>query len=293
MGRVLRAISENGGVVMTAIDSTDVVARAEQIHESSAVVTAALGRLLTAASIMGCGLKGKEQSVTLRLSGGGPAGNVIAVSDAWGNVRGTVSQPVVELPLNPYGKLDVGGAVGRDGTLTVIRDTGMKDPYVGSVPLVSGEVAEDVTAYYAASEQVPTVCALGVLVNPDLTVRAAGGFLVQLLPGALEEEIEQLEGNLKELPSVTRMLEGGMSLEQIIERVLDGFAPNILDEFPVEYRCNCSRQRVEKALLSLGNEELQEMIDEGDPVEVCCHFCERKYNFTQEELKNLKNPIDR
>lgn len=293
MGRVLRAISENGGVVMTAIDSTDVVARAEQIHESSAVVTAALGRLLTAASIMGCGLKGKEQSVTLRLSGGGPAGNVIAVSDAWGNVRGTVSQPVVELPLNPYGKLDVGGAVGRDGTLTVIRDTGMKDPYVGSVPLVSGEVAEDVTAYYAASEQVPTVCALGVLVNPDLTVRAAGGFLVQLLPGALEEEIEQLEGNLKELPSVTQMLEGGMSLEQIIERVLDGFAPNILDEFPVEYRCNCSRQRVEKALLSLGNEELQEMIDEGEPVEVCCHFCERKYNFTQEELKNLKNPIDR
>ncbi|MBC2870613.1 Hsp33 family molecular chaperone HslO [Bittarella massiliensis] len=293
MGRVLRAISENGGVVMTAIDSTDVVARAEQIHESSAVVTAALGRLLTAASIMGCGLKGKEQSVTLRLSGGGPAGNVIAVSDAWGNVRGTVSQPVVELPLNPYGKLDVGGAVGRDGTLTVIRDTGMKDPYVGSVPLVSGEVAEDVTAYYAASEQIPTVCALGVLVNPDLTVRAAGGFLVQLLPGALEEEIEQLEGNLKELPSVTQMLEGGMSLEQIIERVLDGFAPNILDEFPVEYRCNCSRQRVEKALLSLGNEELQEMIDEGEPVEVCCHFCERKYNFTQEELKNLKNPIDR
>lgn len=293
MGRVLRAISENGGVVMTAIDSTDVVARAEQIHESSAVVTAALGRLLTAASIMGCGLKGKEQSVTLRLSGGGPAGNVIAVSDAWGNVRGTVSQPVVELPLNPYGKLDVGGAVGRDGTLTVIRDTGMKDPYVGSVPLVSGEVAEDVTAYYAASEQIPTVCALGVLVNPDLTVRAAGGFLVQLLPGALEEEIEQLEGNLKELPSVTQMLEGGMSLEQIIERVLDGFAPNILDEFPVEYRCNCSRQRVEKALLSLGNEELQGMIDEGEPVEVCCHFCERKYNFTQEELKNLKNPIDR
>ena len=293
MGRVLRAISENGGVVMTAIDSTDVVARAEQIHESSAVVTAALGRLLTAASIMGCGLKGKEQSVTLRLSGGGPAGNVIAVSDAWGKVRGTVSQPVVELPLNPYGKLDVGGAVGRDGTLTVIRDTGMKDPYVGSVPLVSGEVAEDVTAYYAASEQIPTVCALGVLVNPDLTVRAAGGFLVQLLPGALEEEIEQLEGNLKELPSVTQMLEGGMSLEQIIERVLDGFAPNILDEFPVEYRCNCSRQRVEKALLSLGNEELQEMIDEGEPVEVCCHFCERKYNFTQEELKNLKNPIDR
>ncbi|MCQ4948960.1 Hsp33 family molecular chaperone HslO [Bittarella massiliensis (ex Durand et al. 2017)] len=293
MGRVLRAISENGGVVMTAIDSTDVVARAEQIHESSAVVTAALGRLLTAASIMGCGLKGKEQSVTLRLSGGGPAGNVIAVSDAWGNVRGTVSQPVVELPLNPYGKLDVGGAVGRDGTLTVIRDTSMKDPYVGSVPLVSGEVAEDVTAYYAASEQIPTVCALGVLVNPDLTVRAAGGFLVQLLPGALEEEIEQLEGNLKELPSVTQMLEGGMSLEQIIERVLDGFAPNILDEFPVEYRCNCSRQRVEKALLSLGNEELQEMIDEGEPVEVCCHFCERKYNFTQEELKNLKNPIDR
>lgn len=293
MGRVLRAISENGGVVMTAIDSTDVVARAEQIHESSAVITAALGRLLTAASIMGCGLKGSEQSVTLRLSGGGPAGNVIAVSDAWGNVRGTVSQPVVELPLNPYGKLDVGGAVGRDGTLTVIRDTGMKDPYVGSVPLVSGEVAEDVTAYYAASEQIPTVCALGVLVNPDLTVRVAGGFLVQLLPGALEEEIQRLEDNLKELPSVTQMLEGGMSLEQIIGRVLDGFVPNILDEFPVEYRCNCSRQRVEKALLSLGNEELQEMIDEGEPVEVCCHFCEKKYSFTQEELKNLKNPIDR
>ncbi len=305
MGRILRAISENGGVVITAADTTDIAARAEQIHKTSAVVTAALGRLLTAASMMGCSLKGEESSLTLRLKGDGPAGSVIAVSDDRGNVRGYVQNPVVELPLNRYGKLDVGGAVGQNGLLHVIKDVGMKDPYVGSVPLVSGEVAEDITAYFAASEQIPTVCALGVLVNPDLTVKVAGGFLVQLLPGATEDEISRLEENIKGLPSMTNMLDSGLALEQIIDRVLAGFAPNILDEqiidrvlagfapnildeFPVDYRCNCSRSRVEQMLISLGRTELADMAAKGEDTEVACHFCDKKYRFTAKEIEKLQ-----
>lgn len=288
MGRILRAISENGGVVITAADTTDIAARAEQIHKTSAVVTAALGRLLTAASMMGCSLKGEESSLTLRLKGDGPAGSVIAVSDDRGNVRGYVQNPVVELPLNRYGKLDVGGAVGQNGLLHVIKDVGMKDPYVGSVPLVSGEVAEDITAYFAASEQIPTVCALGVLVNPDLTVKVAGGFLVQLLPGATEDEISRLEENIKGLPSMTNMLDSGLALEQIIDRVLAGFAPNILDEFPVDYRCNCSRSRVEQMLISLGCTELADMAAKGEDIEVACHFCDKKYRFTAKEIEKLQ-----
>lgn len=288
MGRILRAISENGGVVITAADTTDIAARAEQIHKTSAVVTAALGRLLTAASMMGCSLKGEESSLTLRLKGDGPAGSVIAVSDDRGNVRGYVQNPVVELPLNRYGKLDVGGAVGQNGLLHVIKDVGMKDPYVGSVPLVSGEVAEDITAYFAASEQIPTVCALGVLVNPNLTVKVAGGFLVQLLPGATEDEISRLEENIKGLPSMTNMLDSGLALEQIIDRVLAGFTPNILDEFPVDYRCNCSRSRVEQMLISLGRTELADMAAKGEDTEVACHFCDKKYRFTAKEIEKLQ-----
>ena len=287
MGKITRAISRDGGVVMSFIDSTDIVRRAEQIHTTSATVTAALGRTLTAASLMGYGLKGDETSLTLRIKGDGPVGSIVAVSDPLGNVRGSVGNPIVELPLNSAGHLDVGGAVGHTGTLYVIKDLGMRDPYIGSVPLTSGEIAEDVTAYYAYSEQIPTVCALGVLVNPDLTVQVAGGYLIQLLPGATDAEISQLEENIKGIDSVTNMMRDGMSAQQIIDTALKGFEPELLDTAPVEYRCNCTRERVSKMLVSLGKDELSDMIAEGKDQEICCHFCEKKYVFTCDDLKKI------
>ncbi|MBE6886235.1 MAG: Hsp33 family molecular chaperone HslO [Oscillospiraceae bacterium] len=289
MGKAVRYISENGGVVMTCADTTDIVYRAERIHQTSAVVTAALGRLLTAASLMGLSLKNEDCSLTLRINGKGPAGSVIAVSDHLGNVRGYVENPIVEIPLNQYGKLDVGGAVGKDGLLNVIRDMGMKEPYSGQIPIVSGEIAEDIAAYFAQSEQIPTVCGLGVLVNTDLTVLCAGGYILQLLPGATEEEISRLEQNINGIPSVTQMLSDHMTPEDICQRVMDGFAPQLLDEFPVEYRCSCSRARVEKALLSMGRAELQDMIDSPEKTEVKCHFCNKNYRFSKDELKQLLN----
>ena len=266
MSRLIRAISENGGVLFCAVDSTDIVREAERIHKTSAVTSAALGRLLTAASMMGVMLKSEKDSLTLRIKGGGPSGTVLAVE-----------QPVVELPPRADGKLDVGGAVGRDGTLSVVKDLGMKEPYVGQVPLVSGEIAEDITAYYAVSEQTPTVCALGVLVDRDLSILTAGGYLLQLLPGASDAEITHLEQNVAALPSVTELLRSGASLEQIMEQALAGFVPNVLDEQQVRYQCDCSQARVERALLSLGRDELAEMAAEGKPVEVSCHFCDKKY----------------
>lgn len=287
MGQLIRMISEDGGVACHCVDSTDMAAQAERIHQTSAVVTAALGRLMTAASIMGANLKAEDGSVTLRLNGGGPSGSLIAVSDSRGNVRGYVANPVVELPLNQYGKLDVSGAVGKEGFLSVVKDLGFGEPYVGQSPIVSGEIAEDITSYYAVSEQIPTVCALGVLVNPDLTVRAAGGYVVQLLPGAGEEAIGRLEQNLEGMEPVSSMIDRGMTPEQIARRALEGFEPQLLDETAVEYRCNCSRQRVEGAFLAMGREDLQEMAEDQKDTEVCCHFCNRKYTFKPEEIKKL------
>ena len=287
MGRIVRTISRDGGVLCCAIDSTDMVAAAEQIHGTSAVVTAALGRLMTAASIMGAMLKSEEDSVTLRLAGDGPMGYAIAVSDGLGNVRGDVENPIVELPLNAVGKLDVAGAVGRSGVLYVIKDLGLKEPYVGQTPIVSGEIAEDITHYYAASEQTPTVCGLGVLVNPDLTVRAAGGFLLQLLPGAGEEVIPRIEENVAKLPAVTAMIDSGMSPRQIAFAALEGFDPQVLDETAVEYRCTCSRRRVETALISMGRQELLDLAAETEPCRVNCHFCGKTYDFSREELLAL------
>lgn len=287
MGKLIRCITSNGQVMATAVDTTDIVARAEQIHTTSAVVTAALGRLLTAASMMGNMLKGRDDSLTLRVAGGGPTGAVIAVSDFNGDVRGYVSNPVVELPLNEKGKLDVGGAVGREGSLYVIKDLGLKEPYNGSVPLVSGEIAEDVTAYYALSEQTPTVCALGVLVNPDLTVKVAGGYIIQLLPAAEEATIEKLEDGIKDIPSITKMLSDNMSIEEILRLALKNFEVEVLYEQEIEYKCNCTRQRVEKALISMGKKELEEMAEEMENAEIKCHFCDKVYNFSNEELKAL------
>ena len=228
------------------------------------------------------------------MDGGGATGALIAVADSHGNVRSYVSNPVVEIPLNSYGKLDVAGAVGKDGTLSVIKDLGLKEPYSGTIPIVSGEIAEDIAAYFASSEQIPTVCGLGVLVNPDLTVNVAGGYLIQLLPFADESCIDILEKNIKELPSVTKMMSEGLDAEKIVLKLLDGLNPNILDEANVSYKCGCSRERVVKAIASLGNDELQAMADENKDTEVCCHFCNKKYTFTPQEildlLKKSQNP---
>lgn len=287
MSKIVRAISNDGSVVVSAIDALDIVSRIEQIHRTSAVVTAALGRLSVAASLIGIGLKGGNDSVTVRMNGDGPAGALIAVADSGGNVKSYVSNPIVEIPLNKFGKLDVAGAVGRNGTLSVVKDFGLKEPYVGQVPIVSGEIAEDIASYFAVSEQIPTVCGLGVLVNPDLMVKAAGGYLMQLLPFADESCIDRLEANVNSLPPVTVMLDSGMTAEDIALKTLDGFEPDILDSFDVSYKCDCSKERVEKALISLGREELKKMSEEEENIEVCCHFCEKKYNFSREEIIDL------
>lgn len=290
MSKITRAISENGGIIISVIDSTAMVSEAEKIHKTSAVVTAALGRLLSGASLMGSMLKGEKESVTLNVRGDGPIGAMTVVSDSFGNTRGYASNPIVELPLNEQGKLAVGTAVGK-GTLGVVKDFGTGEPYVGQIELVNGEIAQDITAYYAISEQIPTVCALGVLVNPDLSVKQAGGFLLQLLPGATEEEITQVENNINKMKSITQMMEEGLHNEDIINLALDTFHPNILDEFEVEYRCNCSKDRVEKALISLGSKELERLADEQEITEVDCHFCEKKYSYSSEEIRKLAENI--
>jgi molecular chaperone Hsp33 len=287
LGKIISAISRDGGAVCHALDSSDIVARAERIHRTSATVTAALGRLLTAASLMGCQMKGEDHSVTLRLKGNGPAGSIIAVSDSSGNVRGYAENPIVEIPLNSHGKLDVAGAVGKEGSLFVLKDVGLKEPYIGQTPIVSGEVAEDITFYYAQSEQTPTVCALGVLVNPDLTVAKAGGFLAHLLPGAAPEAADILEENLKKLSSVTQMLSDGKTPTDIAMLVLDGMEAEVIGEHGAEYRCNCSRERVERALATLRPDELEAMAAEQPVTEVDCHLCKKKYRFSPEVLRDL------
>ena len=286
MGKSIRCISRDGTLTVMAINSTDIVNRAVEIHETSAVCSAALGRLITAASLMGSVLKGKDHSITLRLNGGGPAGSVIAVSDSMGNVRGYVGQSVVEIPLNAKGKLDVAGAVGKDGFLTVIKDLGMKEPYVGKTPIVSGEIAEDITAYFSISEQTPTVCALGVLVNPDLTIRAAGGLLIQLLPTALDDTIDLVEKSIEGLEPISTRIDRGMTPEEICRHALKYFELDVLDDAEPEYKCYCSRERVEAALISTGEEELLDMAKE-EKTEVSCQFCDKKYVFTPDDIKNL------
>lgn len=286
MGKLVRCISEDGTLTVMALDSTDIVAEAERIHQTSAVTSAALGRLLTAASMMGDQLKGADHSVTLRLNGGGPAGTVLAVADSRGNARGYVGEPIVELPLNAKGKLDVAGAVGVEGTLTVVKDLGMKEPYVGQIPLVSGEIAEDITQYFAASEQIPTVCALGVLVNPNLTIRRAGGFLIQLLPTADDAVIDAVERCVEQVPPVTKLLEDGLTPEEICRAVLPEFTLEVLDEERPVYRCNCGHERVLRALAATGRESVKELAQ--DPItEVCCQFCDKKYQIKSEELQSL------
>ena len=286
MGKLIRCITSDGLVMATAIDSTDIVSRAEELHKTSAVVTAALGRLLTATSLMGNALKGNDSTITVKIDGNGPSGAIIAVADSCGDVRGYAVNPLVEIPLKANGKLDVSGAVGTEGTLYVIKDLGLKEPYNGFVPIATGEIAEDIAAYYAISEQIPTVCALGVLVNPDLTVRVAGGYIIQLLPAAYgyEEVISKLENNIKTMKPITKLLDEGKTIEQIVEIALDGFEVEVLSEQTATYKCNCSRQRFENALKSLNKQELEQMAQEMEKAETVCQFCGSTYSFTSKEI---------
>lgn len=286
MSIIKRAISADGSVVASAIDATDMAAKIEQYHQPSAVVTAALGRLAAAASLIGYGQKNEGDQLTIRIDGDGPIGGMVAVADSWGNVKCCADNYIVEIPLNDKGKLDVGGAVGT-GTLSVIKDLGLKEPYVGTIPLVSGEIAEDIASYYAVSEQIPTVLSLGVLVAPDLTVQYAGGLLVQLLPFADEACIPVLERNIAAMPHVTQMLKDGMTAEEIVLRALDGLEPNLLDGAEPVYHCDCSRERTSRILAGIGKDELAKLTESGEDIEVCCHFCDKKYVFTPEEI--LKN----
>lgn len=289
---IIRAVTSDGFVKAMAIRSTALVERARTIHKTTPTATAALGRLLTACSMMGNLQKVENGALTLQVKGGGPLGTLLATSDAEGNVRGYVHNPSITLLEKYAGKLDVGAAVGTDGTLTVIRDLQMKEPYIGSVALVSGEIADDVTAYFAQSEQTPTACALGVLVNTDQSVRVAGGYLIQLLPGAPEDVIMKIETGITCAGAVTPMLEAGLTPEEILRKVLCEFELEFFEETSVEYRCYCSRDRVSATLITIGRKDLQEIVEEGKPITVECQFCDRVYTFTPEDVKALLDSLD-
>lgn len=278
----------DGAIRVFAAVTTDLVNEAQRIHHSYPIATAAVGRLLTGAAMMGAaGLKNDEDSMTIQVKGDGPIGTIVAVADCQARVRGYVENPFVDLPLNSKGKLDVGGAVGK-GYLSVVRDLGLKEPYIGQIQLVSGEIAEDLTYYYSKSEQIPTCMALGVLVDTDNTAIAAGGFMIQMLPGSTDEMAEKLEKIVNNLPPVTSMVHDGMSAEDIFFRVTEGF-DMLMDNNIVEpkYECNCSRERMERALVSVGKQELQAILDEQGEAELTCHFCDNKYMFDRAELTEL------
>lgn len=287
MDQLVRVIAKDAPVKAMAISATGIVERARAIHDTWPVATAALGRLLMAASMMGDMLKEEKGSVTLRVRGGGPLGSITAVSDSEGNVRGYVQNPAVDVPRKAHAKLDVGAAVGCDGDLTVIKDMGMKEPYVGSVQLVGGEIAEDIAAYYAESEQIPSACALGVLIAPDQTVQAAGGYLIQLLPGADDSVISAIERGIAKVGAVSAKLDAGLSPLELLKEVLCEFELEVLETSPVEYRCYCSAERVSRALISMGREELTRLMEEQEHTELTCQFCDKVYHYSREDLKKL------
>lgn len=284
---IVRAVTKNGAVRAFCAVTTNTVNEAYKMHKTSPVATAALGRLLTASAMMGAMLKSESETITLQLVGDGPIGRVLAVSDSNSNVKGYVTNPLVDLPKNSKGKLDVGGAVGKDGYLVVTKDMGLKEPYIGKTPLVSGEVGDDLTKYFAVSEQTPSVVGLGVLVDIDYSVKEAGGFIIQVMPEATEEDISLLEENIKLVTSVTDMLSDGLLPENILEILLRGFEFEITQKRDTKYFCNCSRERVERALISIGEKELTDIIENDKKAQLTCHFCDKVYDFSEEELKTL------
>ena len=283
MSKLVRCITTDGLVMAVVIDSTDIVRRAQELHRTTPVITSALGRLLTGASIMGNKLKEEHASLTLRINGGGPAGSIIAVSDSRGNVRGYAQEAGLLRMPNAKGQLDVAGAIGKEGTVTVIKDYGYGQPYCTQTPIVTGEVAEDLTAYYAISEQVPTIFCIGVHFDERWKLDKAGGLLIQLMPAADNREIERLEEMLKTMPPVTRMLLDGCTPEQILEKTLPGFELEIFDSQEVAYRCDCSMERVENAFLTMQPDEIRGLADESGRAEVLCHFCNKKYYVNEKD----------
>ena len=284
---LVRAISKDGFVNAVAVYTRGLTERARRIHHTSPVATAALGRALAACSMMGNALKDNGASVTMQIKGDGPLGTILTVSDSEGNVRGYVQNPAVDLALREDGKLDVGTAVGHSGTLTVIKDLNLKEPYVGSVELLGGEIAEDLASYFVESEQIPTACGLGVLVDRDQSVKAAGGYLIQLMPGAGEDVITKVEGGIMAAGPVSALLDKNDDPEQLLRDVMSDFDLKVLETCPVSYRCYCSRERVERALISLGRDELEQMLSEQGGCQLTCQFCDAVYDFSAEDLKGL------
>lgn len=287
MSVITRAITTDGSARIIFADTTDIVQKAMEIHSLSKTATAALGRALTATSLMGSLLKDKDNTLTLQFKGDGPLGTVMCVSDYKGNVRGYVENPACELAPNAKGKLDVGGAIGKNGTLYVIKDMGYKEPYIGMCPIVSGEVAEDVTEYFATSEQTPSVCSLGVRVSQEKYCKAAGGFLIQLMPMADDNTVSLIERNIALIDSVSAIIERGGRAEDVIATCFAGIEYETFDEFDIDYVCNCSREKYEKALVTLAADDFASLGD-GKPIEAVCRFCNKKYSFTFDELKNLR-----
>ena len=292
MSYILRGTSKNHGIRIFAADTTSMVEEARRLHNTSPVASAALGRALTASSIMGIMMKGDNDKLTLSINGKGPLGTIVCVADSKGTVKGYVSNPLVDIPSRADGKLDVGSAVGINGLVTIIKDMGMKEPYTGQYPLVNGEIAEDLTAYYAYSEQQPSAIAIGVLVDVDYSIKAAGGFIVQLMPEAEEKDIDILEKNLSQITSVSHLIDDGKTPEDLINLVLKDLEPMIYEKIPVSYKCDCSRERIEKALISIGKKDLDEIIKEDKLAEISCHFCNTVYHFNEAELIDLRKSLD-
>lgn len=283
---MIRATAADGQIRAFAATTKEMVETAKNAHNTSPIATAALGRLMTAAAMMGSDLKGEGELLTLRIEGDGPIGGLLVTADGKGDVKGYAFNPDVMLPPNAQGKLDVGGSLGL-GVLSVIKDIGLKEPYVGQTQLITGEIAEDLTYYFATSEQVPSSVALGVLMNKDNTVRQAGGFIIQLLPGASDEIIDRLEAKISGISSITSLLDAGKTPEEILTDILGEFGLEILKKMPVQFHCDCERSRVEKAIISIGRKEIQDMIDEGKEIEVNCQFCNKHYKFSVDELGEM------
>ena len=284
---LIRGIDEGGTIRIFVATTSNMVEEARLTHNTAPSSTAAIGRTLTAAAMMGVMMKNKEDRLTLKIAGDGPIGNILMVANSEGHVKGYVDYPHADAPTRADGKLDVAGVVGTSGTITTIMDLGLKDPYVGQSSLVSGEIAEDLASYYLVSEQQPSAVSLGVLVDKDISVKAAGGFIIQLLPGTSEEDIVKIEEALATIEPISALIDRGLSPEEIMEKILPGFNMQILDKVELKYKCDCSRDRIEEVLISIGNHELKAMIEEDGKAEVVCHFCNTKHQFTKDELEKL------
>lgn len=293
MDKIIRATAKDGEVRIIAAITTDMVQKATKIHNCTPTASAALGRMLTSAGLMSAMLKSENDSLTLQINGGGEAKGIVVTAHTDGKIKGYIGNPSVDLPLNSKGKLDVGGAIGTDGYLQIIRDMGLKEPYVGQVPICTGEIGDDLAYYFTVSEQTPSAVAVGVLVDRDLSIKAAGGFIIQMMPGASDFVADIISYRLQEIPSVTTMISDGKTVHDIINSLFDDMDVKFYDEGVLEFECDCSREKVENALISIGKKDLQEIYDDGKTEELKCHFCNKSYDFTQEDIGKLLKEIEK